>query len=166
MRIWQEAGKKSSQWAAELETIPIPQRSSEGALWTPAYTPGWRSDQSGVLQQHWTVHVQCLYISCYVTVNKPVLSYLLGKLLPPFSAQVRSNFETFNWSPEGWGQNVGVDHFRTGGIPKCKTSPCGGGAPPTSCPKCWTFFSHWRLRYPYRRGHAIKISQYQPNTYH
>ncbi len=30
-------------------------------LWIPAYTPGRRSDQSGVLQQHWTVHVQCLY---------------------------------------------------------------------------------------------------------
>jgi hypothetical protein len=38
--------------------------------------------QLGVLQQHWTVHVQCLYISCYVTVNKPVLSYLLSHLLP------------------------------------------------------------------------------------
>jgi hypothetical protein len=32
-------------------------------------------------QQHWTVHVQYLYISCYVTVNKPVLSYLLSRLL-------------------------------------------------------------------------------------
>jgi hypothetical protein len=59
-------------------------QSSGGALWTPAYTPGWRSDQSGVLQQHWTVHVQCLYISCYVTLNKPVLSYLLSRLLPQF----------------------------------------------------------------------------------
>ncbi len=38
-------------------------QSSGGALWTPAYTPGQRSDQSGVVQQHWTVHVQCLYIS-------------------------------------------------------------------------------------------------------
>jgi hypothetical protein len=45
-------------------------------LWTPAYIPSRRSDQSDVLQQHWTVHLQCLYISCYVTVNKPVLSYL------------------------------------------------------------------------------------------
>jgi hypothetical protein len=53
-----------------------------GALWTPAYTRGRRSDQSGVLQQHWTVHVQCLYTSCYVTANKPVLSYLLSRLLP------------------------------------------------------------------------------------
>jgi hypothetical protein len=51
------------------------------ALWTPAYSPGRRSDQSGVRQQHWTVHVHCLYISCYVTVNKPVLSYLLSRLL-------------------------------------------------------------------------------------
>jgi hypothetical protein len=30
---------------------------------------------------HWTVHVQCLYIS-YLSVNKPVLSYLLSRLLP------------------------------------------------------------------------------------
>ncbi len=44
-------------------------RSSGGALWTPAYIPSRRSDQSDVLQQHWTVHVQCLYLSCYVTVN-------------------------------------------------------------------------------------------------
>jgi hypothetical protein len=52
-------------------------------LWTPAYTPGRRSDQLGVLQQHWTVHVSaCICISCYVTVNKPVLSYLLSRLLP------------------------------------------------------------------------------------
>jgi hypothetical protein len=28
---------------------------------------------------------------------------------------------------KGWGQNVGVDRFRTGGIPKCRTSPRGGG---------------------------------------
>jgi hypothetical protein len=38
-------------------------QSSGGALWTPAYIPSWRSDQSDVLQQHWTVLVQCLYIS-------------------------------------------------------------------------------------------------------
>jgi hypothetical protein len=57
-------------------------QSSGGALWTPAYNPGRQADQSGVLQQHWIVHVQCLYISCYVTVNKPVLSYLLSRLLP------------------------------------------------------------------------------------
>jgi hypothetical protein len=61
---------------------PSQGQSSGGALWTPAYTPGRRSDQLGVLQQHWTVHVQCLYISCYVTVNKPVLLYLLFHLLP------------------------------------------------------------------------------------
>ncbi len=35
-----------------------------------------------IFQQPWTVHVQCLYISWYVTVNKPVLSYLLLCLLP------------------------------------------------------------------------------------
>jgi hypothetical protein len=38
-------------------------QSSGGALWTPAYIPSRQSDQSDVLQQHWTVHVQCLYIS-------------------------------------------------------------------------------------------------------
>jgi hypothetical protein len=42
-----------------------------------------------------------------------------GKLLPPFFTQVRTGFETFNRSPEGWGQNVGVDRFCPGGIPKC-----------------------------------------------
>ncbi len=31
-----------------------------------------------------------------------------GKLLPQFFAQVCTGFETFNLSPEGWGQNVGV----------------------------------------------------------
>ncbi len=46
-------------------------QSSGGALWTPAYIPSRRSDQSDVVQQHWTVHVQCLYISCYVTVPDP-----------------------------------------------------------------------------------------------
>ncbi len=28
---------------------------------------------------------------------------------------------------------------------------------PTSRPKCWAFPCHWRLQYPYRRGHATKI---------
>ncbi len=35
-----------------------------------------------VAVRHRTVHVQCLYISWYVTVNKPVLSYLSLCLLP------------------------------------------------------------------------------------
>ncbi len=33
-----------------------------------------QTSRMDVLQQHWTVHVQCLYISWYVTVNKLVLS--------------------------------------------------------------------------------------------
>jgi hypothetical protein len=37
---------------------------------------------AGCTPTHWTVHVQCLYISCYLSVNKPVLSYLLSRLLP------------------------------------------------------------------------------------
>ncbi len=37
---------------------------------------------SGCTPTSWTVHVQCLYISWYVTVNKPVLSYLSLRLLP------------------------------------------------------------------------------------
>ncbi len=61
-------------------------QSSGGAPWTPAYIPSRRSDQSDVLQQHWTVHVQCLYISCYITVNKSVLSYLSLCLLLQYSS--------------------------------------------------------------------------------
>jgi putative transposase len=37
---------------------------------------------------------------------------------------------------KGGPKTLGVDRFHTGGIPKCKTSPCGGGAHLTSCPKC------------------------------
>jgi hypothetical protein len=43
---------------------------------------------------------------------------LHGKLLPPFSAKLRSSFETFNRSPKGRRQNVGVDKLRPGGFPK------------------------------------------------
>ncbi len=32
---------------------------------------------------------------------------------------------------KGGAKNVGVDRFRTGGIPKYKTSLCDSGAPPT-----------------------------------
>jgi hypothetical protein len=53
-------------------------QSSGGALWTPAYTPG-DGQTSWVYSNN---PVQYLYISCYVTVNKPVLSYLLLRLLP------------------------------------------------------------------------------------
>jgi hypothetical protein len=30
-----------------------------------------------------------LYVSCYVTVNKPVLSYLLSRLLPHYQFRLR-----------------------------------------------------------------------------
>jgi hypothetical protein len=53
-------------------------QSSGGALWTPAYTPG-----DGQTSWVYPINpVKHLYISCYVTVNKPVLSYLLLRLLP------------------------------------------------------------------------------------
>jgi hypothetical protein len=49
-----------------------------GALWTPAYTPG-DGQTSWVYSSNLVLH---LYIGCYVTVNKPVLSYLLLRLHP------------------------------------------------------------------------------------
>ncbi len=42
-----------------------------------------------------------------------------GKLLRPFFAQLCTSFETINQSPEGGSQNIGVDRFSPGGIPKC-----------------------------------------------
>jgi hypothetical protein len=59
-------------------SLPGQGQSEGGALWTPAYTPGegqtsWVSSNNPVLH---------LYISCYVTVNKPVQSYLSLRLLP------------------------------------------------------------------------------------
>jgi hypothetical protein len=53
-------------------------QSSGGALWTPAYTPS-DGQASWVYSSNPVLH---LYLSCYVTVNKPVLSYLLLRLLP------------------------------------------------------------------------------------
>ncbi len=57
------------------------------------------------------------------------------------------------------GAKMLVDRFSTGGIPKCYKSPGGGGAPPTSCPKCWAFFSHWCLRYTYQSSHTTKTKR-------
>jgi hypothetical protein len=34
------------------------------------------------------------------------------------------------------GQNIGKDCLCPGGLPKCKTPPGSGGAPPTSCAQC------------------------------
>jgi hypothetical protein len=47
-------------------------------LWTPAYIPGDRPAS----WMYSTTCVQYLYISCYLSDNKPVLSYLLLCLLP------------------------------------------------------------------------------------
>ncbi len=47
-------------------------------LWTPAYTPG-DGQTSRVYFNNSVLH---LYVNFYVTVNKPVLSYLLLRLLP------------------------------------------------------------------------------------
>jgi hypothetical protein len=48
------------------------------AWWIPAFTPG-----SGQTSRVYSNNpVLLLYISCYVTVNKPVLSYLSLCLLP------------------------------------------------------------------------------------
>jgi hypothetical protein len=53
--------------------------------------PCWPSTSWGVLHPYWppnqlgvysTTLVQYLYISCYLSDNKPVLSYLLSRLLP------------------------------------------------------------------------------------
>jgi hypothetical protein len=57
-------------------------QSSGGALWTPGYTPTDRLTSWGVLHYPCTVPVYC--ISCYLSVNKPVLSYLLSRLLPQY----------------------------------------------------------------------------------
>jgi hypothetical protein len=53
-------------------------QSSGGALWRPAYTPGGRSHQLGVLQQACTVPLYKLICNCH---NKPVLSNLSLRLL-------------------------------------------------------------------------------------
>jgi hypothetical protein len=51
------------------------------SLWTPVYTPG-DVQTSWVYSSNPVLH---LYISCYLTVNKPVLSYTLLCLLPQAS---------------------------------------------------------------------------------
>ncbi len=48
------------------------------SVWTPAYAPG-EGQTSRVYSSNPVLH---LYISCYVTVNKPVLSNLSLRLLP------------------------------------------------------------------------------------
>ncbi len=70
----------TAQEARPLTSSPSSRgRSSGGALWRRAgYTPGDR-------RTSWVYSstcVQYLYISCYLSDNKPVLSYLLVRLLP------------------------------------------------------------------------------------
>jgi hypothetical protein len=55
-------------------------QSSGGALWIPGYTPTDRLTSWG----YSITLVQYLYISCYLSVNKPVLSYLSSRLLPQY----------------------------------------------------------------------------------
>jgi hypothetical protein len=57
----------------QAENVPALSR-----LWRAAYAPGDGQTSSAYSSQP----VQYLYISCYVTVNNPVLSYLLSRLLP------------------------------------------------------------------------------------
>jgi hypothetical protein len=59
---------------------PCRGQSSGGALWTPAYIPGDRPAS----WMYSTTCVQYLYISCYLSGNKPVLSYLKLCLLPQY----------------------------------------------------------------------------------
>ncbi len=60
-------------------------------LWRAGYAPADRQTSWGVLPPYWpstqlgvysTTLVQSLYISCYLSDNKPVLSYLFSRLLP------------------------------------------------------------------------------------
>jgi hypothetical protein len=62
-------------------------QSSGGALWTPPFSPG-DGQTNQVYSNNPVLH---LYISCYVTVNKPVLSYLSLRLLPRYSHFVLIN---------------------------------------------------------------------------
>jgi hypothetical protein len=59
---------------------PSQGHSSGGALWTPAYIP----DDCPASWMYSTTYVQYLFISCYLSDNKPVLSYLLLHLLPQY----------------------------------------------------------------------------------
>jgi hypothetical protein len=58
------------------------------------YTPG-DGQTSWVYSNNPVLH---LYISCYVTVNKPVLSYLSLRLLPQFKQKVYFLFAQLNGS--------------------------------------------------------------------
>jgi hypothetical protein len=60
--------------------------------------PWRRSDQLGVLHQPCTDE----YISCYVTVKKPVLSYLLLCLLLQYSSGIYSHFPASTRQTSFW----------------------------------------------------------------
>jgi hypothetical protein len=79
-------------------------QSSGGALWTPVYTPTDRLTS----WVYFTTFVQYLYISCYLSDNKPVLSYLLLRLLPQWSP-VESLQSHFIFTMSHW----------SSGLPNC-----------------------------------------------
>ncbi len=60
-------------------------------LWRAGYTPGDR-----LTSWYSTTFVQYLYISCYLSDNKPVLSYPLLRLLPQISTFCRTA-DGFKW---------------------------------------------------------------------
>ncbi len=74
-------------------------------LWRAGYAPADRQTSWGVLHPHWpstqlgvysTTLVQSLYISCYLSDNKPVLSYLLSRLLPQDNYFIWTTFHSDN----------------------------------------------------------------------
>ncbi len=70
-------------------------------LWAPAYTPG-DGQTSWVYSSNPVLH---LYRSCYLTVNKPVLSYLLLCLLPHTSQFWPSKFIYLKYMLNWWSSN-------------------------------------------------------------
>ncbi len=71
----------TAQEIRPLTSYPSSRGQSSGvALWRAAYALG----DSQTSLAYSSNPVQYLYISCYVTANKPVLSYLLLRLLPQF----------------------------------------------------------------------------------
>jgi hypothetical protein len=66
-------------WTSDLYSSQLRPELGEALWrWKPAYAPG-DSQTSRVYSNNPVLH---LYISCFVTVNKPVLLYLLLRLLP------------------------------------------------------------------------------------
>ncbi len=64
-------------WTSDLFSSQ-PRPDLRGALWRAAYAPG----DGQISPAYSSQPVQCLYINCLLSVNKPVLSYLLLHLVP------------------------------------------------------------------------------------